>query len=67
MKNTYKAVEVYEPGKLQVVERQVSEPGAGQVRSLEPIIQLTAWLFAAFEIDFVSTTSDEGRVLFQAI
>jgi propanol-preferring alcohol dehydrogenase len=32
MKNTYKAVEVYEPGKLRVVERQVSEPGAGQVR-----------------------------------
>ena len=32
MKDTYKAVEVYEPGKLRVVERQVSEPGAGQVR-----------------------------------
>src|SRR6478736_1562817 len=32
MKNTHKAVEVYEPGKLRVVERQVSEPGAGQVR-----------------------------------
>jgi alcohol dehydrogenase, propanol-preferring len=32
MKNTYKAVEVYEPGKLQVVDREVSEPGAGQVR-----------------------------------
>src|SRR5437899_11684038 len=32
MKSTYKAVEVYEPGKLRVVERQVSEPGAGQVR-----------------------------------
>ena len=25
-------MEVYEPGKLRVVERQVSEPGAGQVR-----------------------------------
>jgi propanol-preferring alcohol dehydrogenase len=32
MKNTYKAVEVSSPGVLQVVERQVSEPGAGQVR-----------------------------------
>ncbi len=32
MKATYKAVEVHEPGKLRVVERQVSEPGAGQVR-----------------------------------
>src|SRR5438270_5513362 len=32
MKSTYNAVEVYEPGKLRVVERQVSEPGAGQVR-----------------------------------
>ena len=32
MKDTYKAVEVYEAGKLRVVERQVSEPGAGQVR-----------------------------------
>ena len=32
MKSTYKSVEVYEPGKLRVVERQVSEPGAGQVR-----------------------------------
>src|SRR5262245_11626754 len=32
MKSTYKAVEVYEPGMLRVVERQVSEPGVGQVR-----------------------------------
>src|SRR5437016_2519796 len=32
MKSTYKAVEVYEPGKLRVVERQVSEPGPDQVR-----------------------------------
>src|SRR3989442_10295747 len=32
MKSTYKAVEVYEPGKFRVVERRVSEPGAGQVR-----------------------------------
>src|SRR6202048_2973165 len=32
MKNTYKAVEVWAPGVLRVVERQVSEPGAGQVR-----------------------------------
>ena len=32
MKDTYKAVEVYEPGKLRVVERPVAEPGAGQVR-----------------------------------
>src|SRR6266542_3573300 len=32
MKNTYKAVEVSAPGMLRVVERQVSEPGAGQVR-----------------------------------
>jgi alcohol dehydrogenase, propanol-preferring len=32
MKNTYKAVEVSSPGVLRVVERQVSEPGAGQVR-----------------------------------
>jgi len=32
MKGTYKAVEVFAPGKLRVVERQVSEPGPGQVR-----------------------------------
>jgi propanol-preferring alcohol dehydrogenase len=32
MKNTYKAVEVSSPSVLRVVERQVSEPGAGQVR-----------------------------------
>jgi alcohol dehydrogenase, propanol-preferring len=32
MKDTYKAVEVSAPGVLRLVERQVSEPGAGQVR-----------------------------------
>src|ERR1700722_13417181 len=32
MKNTYKALEVSAPGVLRVVERQVSEPGAGQAR-----------------------------------
>jgi alcohol dehydrogenase, propanol-preferring len=32
MKGAYKAVEVSSPGVLRVVERQVSEPGAGQVR-----------------------------------
>jgi len=32
MKGTYKAVEVSAPGVLRVVERQVSEPGVGQVR-----------------------------------
>src|SRR5258708_22568315 len=32
MKNTYKAVEVSSPGLLRVVERPVSDPGAGQVR-----------------------------------
>jgi propanol-preferring alcohol dehydrogenase len=32
MKDTYKAVEVSEPGVLRVVERQVSQPGEGQVR-----------------------------------
>jgi propanol-preferring alcohol dehydrogenase len=32
MKNTYKAVEVSAPGVLRVVERPISEPGAGQVR-----------------------------------
>ena len=31
-KNTYKAVEVSAPGTFRVVERQVCEPGAGQVR-----------------------------------
>src|SRR5437868_1462748 len=31
MKTTYKAVEVSAPGNFRVVERQVSEPGAGQV------------------------------------
>jgi len=30
--DTYKAVEVYEPGNLRVVERSIPEPGAGQVR-----------------------------------
>src|SRR6201981_1851674 len=32
MKDTYKAVEVYEPGMLRVVERTIPEPGPGQVR-----------------------------------
>src|SRR3989475_3653782 len=32
MTSTYKAVEVSAPGTLRVVERQVSEPGTGQVR-----------------------------------
>jgi propanol-preferring alcohol dehydrogenase len=32
MNDTYRAVEVYAPGKLRVVERQVPEPGPGQVR-----------------------------------
>jgi alcohol dehydrogenase, propanol-preferring len=32
VRDTYKAVEVYESGRLRVVERPVSEPGAGQVR-----------------------------------
>src|SRR6266481_5342679 len=32
MSETYKAIEVSEPGMLRVVERRVSEPGAGQVR-----------------------------------
>src|SRR5258708_27432974 len=32
MKSTYKAVEVSAPGVLRVVERSVTEPGAGQVR-----------------------------------
>src|SRR3977135_1532598 len=32
MKSTYKAVEVSAPGVLQVVERPLLEPGAGQVR-----------------------------------
>jgi alcohol dehydrogenase, propanol-preferring len=32
MTSTYKAVEVSAPGVLRVVERQVSEPGVGQVR-----------------------------------
>ena len=32
MKDKYTAVEVSEPGVLRVVERLVSEPGAGQVR-----------------------------------
>src|ERR1700686_3312586 len=32
MKDAYKAVEVSEPGVLRVVDRQVSEPGPGQVR-----------------------------------
>src|SRR6266581_1865398 len=32
MKSTYKALEVSAPGNLRLVERPVSEPGAGQVR-----------------------------------
>jgi len=32
MTSTYKAVEVSAPGTLRVVERQISEPGTGQVR-----------------------------------
>jgi propanol-preferring alcohol dehydrogenase len=38
MKGTYKAVEVSAPGVLRVVERPVSEPGAGQVR-----LRVEAW------------------------
>jgi propanol-preferring alcohol dehydrogenase len=34
MKNAYKAVEVSAPGALRIVERPVTEPGAGQVRIL---------------------------------
>jgi len=32
MKSAYKAVEVSAPGVLRVVERQVTQPGVGQVR-----------------------------------
>src|SRR5437762_6639900 len=32
MEGTYKAVEVYEPGRLRVVERPIIEPSFGQVR-----------------------------------
>src|SRR5258705_1545031 len=32
MRGTYKAVEVFEPGNLRIVERSISEPRAGQVR-----------------------------------
>jgi len=32
MTGTYKAVEVSAPGTLRIVERPISEPGAGQVR-----------------------------------
>jgi len=32
MKDTHKAVEVSAPGVLQIVERQIAQPGAGQVR-----------------------------------
>src|SRR5258705_2159621 len=32
MRGTYKAVEVYEPGKLRIVERSIPEPGPNQVR-----------------------------------
>jgi len=32
VQDTYKAVEVSAPGRLRVVEREISEPGAGQVR-----------------------------------
>ena len=32
MRDTYKAVEVYESDRLRIVERSISEPGAGQVR-----------------------------------
>src|SRR5260370_18652731 len=32
MPGTYRAIEVSAPGELRVVEREISEPGAGQVR-----------------------------------
>jgi alcohol dehydrogenase, propanol-preferring len=32
VRDTYKAIEVYESGRLQVVERSIPEPAAGQVR-----------------------------------
>ena len=40
--------------RLRVPKRPTFEFAFG----LEPIVQLTAWLFAAFEIDFVCATSD---------
>ena len=33
MRDTYKAVELHEPGRLRVAERSISEPGPGQVKS----------------------------------
>jgi hypothetical protein len=36
MKSTYNAVEVSAPGVLRVVEREISAPGAGQVRMHRP-------------------------------
>jgi propanol-preferring alcohol dehydrogenase len=32
VRDTYKAVEVYESGRLRAVERSIPDPGAGQVR-----------------------------------
>lgn len=32
MKQTYRAIEAYEPGKLRLVEKAIPEPGKGQVR-----------------------------------
>jgi len=33
-------------------------PGFELLFGLEPVVQVTAWLFATFEIDFVCATSD---------
>jgi hypothetical protein len=38
--------------------RKPKHPAFKFAFGLEPIVQLTAWLFAAFEIDFVCATSD---------
>ncbi len=40
MRDTYKAVEVYEPGKLRIVERSIPEPGPNQVRITYPGLNL---------------------------
>jgi hypothetical protein len=60
MKCIYKAVEVYQPGKLRVVERPVAEPGPGQVR-----IRVEAseeWEAQASGITTASTDSIPSRM-----
>jgi len=43
VRDTYKAVEVHEAGRLRIVERSISEPGAGQVHEFKDGKIIRTW------------------------